>query len=231
MSYIWLQNATTGEIVKINTPFKRQDYFDALNQLGVEYDEEEADSEEIENVDVVEISTETPVEGLMESCNHPLLINLAEELWGDCDTWTPSVEAYIDWAGCSDLEVFCNLCLQSEDINYYTYEYGESYEGYGREVARSYFECNELPDWIEDYIDYYEFGRDRAMDGEDYVGEYGYISGYDCGVDETYYTFNEMMEDSKYYSTTENHHANVECTPVHTWEPKPLTQDVLLQML
>lgn len=226
MSYLWIENGRTGEIEQLNTPFDRDTYFAALDKLGLEYDEDEADVGNVDNMRVVEVSTDTPIPTMLERESNPLLINLAEYFWGAAAQQV--VELYMDYIRLNDVEEFCNLCVQSDDMNYYAYENGYGFEGYGREMLMY---SGEVPEYLERYIDYEEYGNDYSTGSSDIIGEYGYICGDDTGFDETKYDFADLMNEYPDWDEPISAQQIKSEQPQPVWTPKPMTQDVLFQML
>ena len=88
---------------------------------------------------------------------------------------------------------FCNICLQSDEIPYYSYEEGHWHEGFGRERLRW---DDEVPDWLRDYIDYDAYGEDH--DEFVYVGEDGYIDYDNDYIDKSLYDAYEIMGEANW---------------------------------
>ena len=193
MGSILLQNSMTGEVMRLGTPFDQGEWCETLQSLEIPYDQEEWANGHPRNLEIAQINTTTPFEWQMDACKDPLLINVIENEY--CDAYQSAVDAMYEWNdGNYDALECANICLQSDEITYYSYEEGQDYEGYGREILRWRFEDGQIPNELADYIDYDAYGRDYQSD-YDYICRDGYLS--DCGgIDTTYYSRDELVKQS-----------------------------------
>ena len=193
MANVVLKNTLNGAKVTLQMPFDECEYVRALTTIGAKYDQEKWMTGEVKELGIAidNICTDTPAYDHMYESQNPVLINLAENIYADA--WQLPIEMYFDEIGVCDIEEFCNVCMQSEEIAYYSYDEGYWHEGYGRELLRYRFEAGEIPQELEEYIDYDSYGQDQAQCNDDYIGEYGYLAG-DGGIDVNYYGTNEIYE-------------------------------------
>ena len=244
MSYLLLQNNQTGEIFQLDTPFDQADYVAALEKIEIQTSRDKwLAGEGIIDLEIVEIITDTPVQDLMRMCNNPVLINMAESMYMDAQN-KYNVDAYLEIiGGINDIFDFCNLCLQSDDVYYVSYDNGYGYEGYGNYLLE--YRDDEIPDWILPYIDAESYGRDMAQGGDDYIGDYGFINEYDCDVDIEQYDKEELLVDEFEWQIELNddkladlgeqiyvrEHKTPEPLPSAAWTPKEMSFESLIQIL
>lgn len=193
MGSILLQNSMTGEVMRLGTPFDQDEWYETLQSLEIPYDQEEWANGHPRNLEIAQINTTTPFEWQMDACKDPLLINVIENEYHDA--YQSCVNAMYDCNdGNFDAMECANICIQSDEITYYPYEEGYSFEGYGREILRWRFEEGQIPTELADYIDYEEYGRDYQSD-YDYIYEDGYLSE-GGSIDVSYYTRDELISES-----------------------------------
>lgn len=244
MSYLLLQNNQTGEIFQLDTPFDQADYVAALEKIEIQTSRDKwLAGEEITDLEIVDIETDTPVKDLMRMCNNPVLINMAESMYMDAQD-EYAVNAYLEIiGGINDIFDFCNLCLQSDEVYYISYDNGYSYEGYGNYLLE--YRDDEIPDWVLPYIDAESYGRDMAQGSDDYVGDYGFINSYDCVVDTEQYDKEELLvdefkwqielDDDEWADLGEQiyvrKHKAPEPLTKPAWTPKEMSFESLIQIL
>ena len=198
---IQLKNQYTAQSVVLKTPFDEQEYYKALVELGIQFSKDDnifttdyADDNAL-CFDVIMLDTDVPYpcSSMMDKCDNPVVITLAERAYDEAKINKEILEEYVEWVNPLDLECFMNICLQPEDIPFYGFEYGGyGYEGFGRQMME--WNGEPIPEWAESYFDFEQYGCDYADGSNFIVLEDGYIDFDADEVNDGYYDIDDIMD-------------------------------------
>lgn len=156
--HVTLRNSTTGKECTLGLLFTEQEYADALENLGVAFDPTYLLVDNMPpEIEIVEHETYIPLYSNADAFKDVVLLNFCVKAYGDAE-FGVGVDAYIDDIGVNGGVEFINLCMNSEDVCLYWWDEGTYYEGFGHYLLDG---TGQVPDFLEYYIDYDEYGRNN----------------------------------------------------------------------